>query len=98
MNAKIMKINSMRKLVYSTSDILKTAASMPSKPIIYQQAIIKTGIITVTPVGVCVCVCACVYSFVLISCTILPDVTYFSPNVTYFLIVYTMWYQEGVFA
>ena len=55
MNAKIMKINSMRKLVYSTSDILKTAASMPSKPIVYQQAIIKTNNYC-TSVGVCVCV------------------------------------------
>ena len=46
---------------------------------------------------VCVCVCVCVHSCVLISHTILPDVTYFSPDVTYFLIMRTTYYQEGVF-
>ena len=45
----------------------------------------------------CVCVCVCVYVCVLISHTILPDVTYFSPDDTYFLMVRATYYQEGAF-
>ena len=45
-------------------------------------------------VGVCVCVCVRVCVCV---CTILPEVTYFSPDVSFFLIVHTVLHTIRLF-